>query len=112
MNPALVIPAYIVWHYTTALRDIWGILTNFLWFFWHFFSMPVLLKTMFLSRYKLTTNIFLQIKSFLIRVVVLIFAFGISLAVITIGIVFYALWLVLPLILFLLFFFAIYNFFI
>ncbi len=38
---------YIKWHYSQAILDIVGIIKNFLWFFYDFFSISLLLKTFF-----------------------------------------------------------------
>ncbi len=38
---------YILWHYTTALREILHLAKNFIWFFTNFFSIPTLLKSLF-----------------------------------------------------------------
>lgn len=38
---------YIVWHYSRALVDLWGILMNIEWFLFNFFSINVLFKTLF-----------------------------------------------------------------
>ena len=43
--------SYLLWHYTRAWKDIWRVCTNYLWFFYHFFSIPLLLST-FLSPWK------------------------------------------------------------
>jgi hypothetical protein len=40
-------PNYIVWHYTKAFHNVWGIWANFLWFVYHFFSLPILARTFF-----------------------------------------------------------------
>ena len=42
-----VIGYYLIWHYGPALLDIWRIYKNFIWFLYHFFSIPLLLKTLF-----------------------------------------------------------------
>lgn len=39
--------AYIKWHYTEALSEFWGVVSNFLWFVLHFFSFKLLIKTLF-----------------------------------------------------------------
>ncbi len=39
--------SYFVWHYTIALKDLFNLSRNFLWFIFHFFSISVLLKTLF-----------------------------------------------------------------
>lgn len=38
---------YIVWHYTRAIREGFSIWKNFMWFLYHFFSIPILTKTYF-----------------------------------------------------------------
>jgi hypothetical protein len=38
---------YITWHYSTAIRDLLRTWSNFLWFFYTFFSIPLLLRTLF-----------------------------------------------------------------
>jgi hypothetical protein len=45
---------YIRWHYSYALSDIIGIIRNFLWFFYEFFSIPLLLKTLFVPFHRLS----------------------------------------------------------
>lgn len=36
---------YFIWHYSRAVRDLLNIVMNFIWFFYEFFSIPLLLKT-------------------------------------------------------------------
>ncbi len=43
----LIFPIYLGWHYTTAFRDMKRLAKNFSWFFFHFFSVELLLKTLF-----------------------------------------------------------------
>lgn len=43
-----LITSYLYWHYTEALKDLWQHLKNFLWFVYHFFSIPVLFHTFFM----------------------------------------------------------------
>lgn len=38
---------YLAWHYSLALADFLAIWENFFWFFYHFFSLPVLFRTLF-----------------------------------------------------------------
>lgn len=38
---------YIVWHFTRGFVDLWRVVENFLWFFYHFFSIPFLLGSLF-----------------------------------------------------------------
>lgn len=46
--PLLALPFdYLWWHYGAAWRDLLAIWGNFLWFVYHFFSLPVLSRTLF-----------------------------------------------------------------
>lgn len=47
MQLGLIVPYYISWHYTRALRDIVEHSKDFIWFFWNLFSIPSLLRTFF-----------------------------------------------------------------
>lgn len=44
---------YFAWHYTQAVRDIMNIIGNFLWFFYKFFSIQLLLRTLFVPFHRL-----------------------------------------------------------
>lgn len=39
--------AYVKWHYSQGLRELFGVAHNFSWFIAHFFSFKLLLKTLF-----------------------------------------------------------------
>ncbi len=41
-----LIPVYLLWHYTTAWADLARLYSNFAWFLFHFFSIPILLRTL------------------------------------------------------------------
>lgn len=47
MQFGMIVPYYISWHYTRAIRDIVEHSKDFLWFFWNLFSIPELLRTFF-----------------------------------------------------------------
>lgn len=47
MRLLLLVPYYISWHYSRALAGIVRLTTNLVWFFWHFFSIGLLTKTLF-----------------------------------------------------------------
>lgn len=108
MKSSLIILSYIGWHYADAIRNIYGIFTNFIWFFYHFFSVPLLSKTLFAPWHKLggkyKIDILLRLVGFAIRAVILIFALAIIAAIFLAGVVFLILWLLAPLILLSLFF--------
>lgn len=44
---------YFVWHYTTGLLDCLRLLADFLWFVYHFFSVPVIVRTLFTPWHRL-----------------------------------------------------------
>ncbi len=41
------LPYYLLWHYSRALSEMYRVWRNFLWFFYNFFSIPLLLSTLF-----------------------------------------------------------------
>lgn len=47
MGFLLFLKDYIIWHYGRAVRDFWGVARDLLWFGYHFFSLPVLTRTLF-----------------------------------------------------------------
>ena len=47
MRGSLFIFDYLVWHYSRAFRDIFSLWFNFMWFVTHFFSIPLLFRTLF-----------------------------------------------------------------
>lgn len=47
MRFAILFWEYLWWHYGKAIREIWDLEKNFLWFFWHFFSISLLSQTLF-----------------------------------------------------------------
>lgn len=47
MRAFLIAPYYIHWHYGRALNGIIEITQNLAWFLWHFFSVGVLMQTLF-----------------------------------------------------------------
>lgn len=42
-----LVPIYLSWHYGSGILDLLNIWKNFLWFFYHFFSIPLLARTLF-----------------------------------------------------------------
>lgn len=107
--------SYFFWHYTTALKELLAICRNFLWFVYHFFSIDVLSKTLFSpwqrmdEQYKkgfdisaifqtFIVNTLMRIVGFLIRGFVILVGIAILIIVLAVEIVFFASWLVLPII--------------
>lgn len=85
--------SYFIWHYTQAFRDIFNHIRNFLWFVYHFFSVKVLVKTLFSPWRKLSEqyqkgfNISRLLETFVVNVIMRIVGFFIRLLVIMVGIV-------------------------
>lgn len=114
--PLLALPfEYLWWHYTLAWRDLGAIWGNYLWFIYHFFSIPVLIRTLFSpwkrlgesypERFNLGAtlatffiNSLMRLIGGVIRLALLIFGFAVYLLVILLGVITFVLWLVLPLI--------------
>lgn len=42
-----LISSYVAWHYSQALTDLTRNIANIIWFLYHFFSIPILLRTFF-----------------------------------------------------------------
>lgn len=47
MRSTLLFVDFSLWYYTRAFRDLLAVGLNFLWFITHYFSIPLLLKTLF-----------------------------------------------------------------
>ncbi len=112
--------SYFIWHYSTSLKELFGICRDFLWFVYHFFSIDVLSKTLFspwqrmdeqyqrgagmsafFESFIVTT--LMRIVGFLIRSFVIIIGFMMLALVFAIEIVFFFCWMLMPLIILLLF---------
>ncbi len=116
MQILFLLPEYLVWHYSKALRLHVNIVTNFMWFTYHFFSIPVLLRTFTKSWHSKTLHakpVTSRVKRFadhiiargllavggpLMRLLVLVFGFACCGFVAVIGLGFFLLWLALPII--------------
>ena len=108
-------PAYLRWHYTSAFRSIVLIWIDLLWFVYHFFSVPTVVRT-FLSPWKrlgeetrsgfhpqeffeaLVTNTMMRIVGIIIRTFFLLFAALALAAMLFGGVATLILWPFLPLV--------------
>ncbi|PIP73828.1 MAG: hypothetical protein COW88_00750 [Candidatus Lloydbacteria bacterium CG22_combo_CG10-13_8_21_14_all_47_15] len=115
MNLAVVFGYYIVWHYTGAFRAIFGVWTNFIWFLYNFFSIPLLFRTLFspwqrldIERRRgfnfeefgtaLIVNTIMRIVGFGVKSITIMFGLASLLALVVAGILFFFVWILLPVI--------------
>lgn len=114
MSPFVVFPYYLAWHYTYAIRDFFTIWGNLQWFIYQFFSISVLLKTLFspFKRLKekgadslidfegffesLIVNIVMRLVGFILRTIIIIFGLVVLVLSFFIGIFAFLFWLILP----------------
>lgn len=47
MDPQALIGTYTLWHYSHAVKALIAIWRNFIFFFYHLFSLPLLVRTLF-----------------------------------------------------------------
>ena len=116
MDIVKFLPNYFFWHYTEAFRNIWGIWTNFLWFTYNFFSLPILARTLFMpwqrldEEYKkgfdvkefsetLVVNSLMRIVGISMRLTVILVGSLALVSVVFLGLGAFLLWALLPLVL-------------
>ena len=114
MSAAFLFKEYIQWHYETAVREFWEIWKNFLWFGYDFFSIPLLVRTLFSPIYRihekydirhlqielilqsLAVNAVARVIGLIMRLVVLLAGVTFELFLILLGPVLFVVWIVLP----------------
>lgn len=118
MQIYLLIPEYFLWHYTAALRLHINIVSNLLWFAYHFFSVPVLVRTLFAPWRRshisyhlefhpkviaetIVLNSIMRILGFVFRFFVLVFGLTVCVLIALAGVVSFIVWFFLPIIIFL-----------
>ena len=107
-----VLLRYFVWHYTEAPGDIFLVWRNFFWFIGHYFSIPLLFRTLF-SPWKrmsehyqkdglealvevIVLNIMSRMLGFIVRCFLLLLGIITELLLIVSLCVFYAVWVMFP----------------
>jgi hypothetical protein len=104
---------YVGWHYGRALAELIGLWRGFVWFFYHFFSMPLLVRTLFAPFHRLeiherhigleermsniVANLLMRVFGFVMRTFMLAIGGAVVVATICIGVVVYLAWLLAPL---------------
>jgi len=110
----MFIAEYFIWHYTRGIKGLFSILKNYLKFFWHFFSVGIILRTFFspwkrditfsnwrglhpfLSIKKFFFNLFARLIGALVRIPVIILGLLMELLTAILGIAVFILWIFLP----------------
>ncbi len=115
MNGNGIVPSYIRWHYGDALGRIFALWTNFLWFAYTFFSIPLLMRSLFSpwqriqEEYKKGFDIEAYASSFLVNILMrcvgafvrIIFIVVGTLSLLLLfgfGLILFVLWFLLPLV--------------
>ncbi|KKT74940.1 MAG: hypothetical protein UW71_C0011G0010 [Parcubacteria group bacterium GW2011_GWB1_44_7] len=107
---------YLVWHYGEALTDWWRIVGNFIWFFFHMFSIGLLLRTLF-SPFKrlqeerkkgswkfenwggaIIINVLMRLVGFSVRTMFIVVGLIFIIFTAMVGAIAFVFWLILPLI--------------
>ena len=106
---------YLVWHYGEALTDWWRIVGNFIWFFFHMFSIGLLLRTLF-SPFKrlqeerkkgswkfenwggaIIINVLMRLVGFSVRTMFIVVGLIFIIFTAMVGAIAFVFWLILPL---------------
>ena len=124
MGIILFLRDYLSWHYGKALSEILTLFRTYLTFFYHFFSLPLLVRTWFsplLRRHEeapasltdfealgmaLFGNLILRIVGFIFRTVIIVLGIIAELCVIVFFVILFVAWILLPFIFILLLIYA------
>ncbi|MEK7082201.1 MAG: hypothetical protein AAB915_00790 [Patescibacteria group bacterium] len=85
---------YIAWHYGAAIRELAHTEKNFLWFGYHFFSIPLLAKTLFSPIFRLQENearlpdIAGMLRDFIVTAVMRLVGFSVKIVILAAGFLF------------------------
>ena len=106
--------AYLIWHYTRGLTDFFGIWGNYLAFFWYYFSVKFLFRTLIspwhrdvtfsdwrglhplLFLQKMLNNIFSRLMGMIVRTFVIIFGLLVEMVTLMAGAIIFLCWIFLP----------------
>lgn len=113
MNVFVLCGGYFKWHYGRGFADVIGVWRNFLWFTLHFFSVPLLIRTLFSpwqrlhEEYKkgfdlenffgtLLVNTLMRILGVIIRLIFIIIGIIMFFVVAIAGLLFLVFWTIAP----------------
>jgi hypothetical protein len=113
MQPAMIIPYYVAWHYSRGVHDVLVRFKDFLWFFWNLFSITELTKTFFEPFERLgqaapkgfkpekmleafATTLVMRVVGVVVRTTVILLGLLVQLTVVVICIGFLIVWILLP----------------
>lgn len=116
MDTILLLGEYFVWHYGKSLRDFLAFWGNLLWFEFHFFSIRLLVGTLF-APYKrfhqqydwthlelatlgqdILLNLFMRLLGMVLRLAVLAAGIVLEIVLLATGVICFVLWLLIPVI--------------
>ena len=116
MTSARFLSAYIQWHFGTGFWELYEFWKNLSWFGYHFFSIPLLFKTLLRPLYRihesappgsglklelffenLTVNMIARVVGFFLRVLLIICGACYQLILLFIGLLLFVIWFFLPL---------------
>jgi len=115
MKILLVVPYYISWHYSRGITNFLLHWKDFLWFAWNFFSIGLLLKTLFTPFQRLgqkaksfdpekilealATTLMMRLVGAIVRSFFIIIGVASLLAILVFGAVFFIAWVLIPFVL-------------
>ena len=115
MNTAKLIIQYLHWHFGKAFDELHVFWKNILWFFYHFFSLPLLVKTLFRPVFRIhessapgtglnlelifqniTVNMVARIVGFFMRIAVIICGGIVEFIILIFGPILFLAWFLMP----------------
>ena len=114
METAYVVKEYIRWHYGQGFTELGQLWKNLMWFFYHFFSIPLLAKTLASPLYRIhepidvrklefesiaqsiTVNLFARFLGLFMRLTLIAIGLAIETALLIAGPLTFAVWFALP----------------
>ncbi len=112
MDRSFFLVDHFAWHYGAALRDIFALWLNAMWFVTHFFSMPLLARTLWAPWKRMTeerhragfedfmvaviVNTMSRVVGMCVRMTLLIFGLCVLVALSAAVVCWYILWLLIP----------------